>query len=74
MVEQLNKFPATEDHPLPYVAYMPGSAFSNLINKIAADLEHPIHLKAVIETGTAETIKAFVLAVFGLSWLPRLAI
>lgn len=74
MVEQLNKFPATEDHPLPYVAYMPGSAFSNLINKIAADLEHPIHLKAVIETGTAETIKAFVLAGFGLSWLPRLAI
>jgi DNA-binding transcriptional LysR family regulator len=74
MVEQLNKFPATEDQPLPYIAYMPGSAFSNLINKLASNHETLVHLNAVIETGTAETIKAFVLAGFGLSWLPRLAI
>ena len=74
MVEQLNKFPANEDYPLPYIGYMPGSAFSNLIHKLAADLEHPVHLKTIIETGTAETIKAFVLAGFGLSWLPRMAI
>ncbi len=74
MVEQLNKFPATADQPLPFIGYMPGSAFSNLINKLATDQQHPIHLKTIIETGTAETIKAFVLAGFGLSWLPRMAI
>jgi DNA-binding transcriptional LysR family regulator len=74
MVEQLNKFPATADQPLPYIGYMPGSAFSNLINKLATNQQHPIHLKTIIETGTAETIKAFVLTGFGLSWLPRMAI
>jgi DNA-binding transcriptional LysR family regulator len=74
MVEQLNKFPSTAEHPLPYVSYMPGSAFSNLVNKLAAGLEHQVHLKTVIETGAAETIKAFVLSGYGLSWLPRLSI
>lgn len=74
MVEQLNEFPASADHPLPYISYMPGSAFANLINKLAASLKHPVHLKTILETGTAETIKAFVLAGFGLSWLPRMAI
>ena len=74
MVEQLHQFPATPDHPLPYISYMPGSAFSNLINRLANDPHNPVHLKAMVETGTAETIKALVLAGFGLSWLPRLAI
>ena len=74
MVQQLHQFPATPEFPLPFVGYMPGSAFSNLINKLVANPQNPIHLKATIETGTAETIKAFVLAGFGLAWLPRLAI
>ena len=74
LVEQLYKFPATEDHPLPYIGYMPGSALSNLINKLTANLESQVHLNTLVETGTAETIKAFVLSGFGLSWLPRLAI
>jgi len=74
LVEQLYKFPATEGHPLPYIAYMPGSALTNLINKLTTSLEKPIYLKTLIETGTAETIKAFVLTGFGLAWLPRLAI
>jgi DNA-binding transcriptional LysR family regulator len=74
MVEHLNKFPAAAGYPLPYISYMPGSAFSHLINKLAASLEHPVHLRTIIETGTAETIKALVLAGFGLSWLPRMSI
>ena len=74
MVNQLYEFPASEEFPLPYVGYMPGSAMSNLINELTASLESPVHLKTIIETGTAETIKSFVLNSFGLSWLPRLAI
>ncbi len=74
MTRQLSEFPGTVDNPLPYISYMPGSALSNLINKVTNSLASPVHLKTVIETGTAETIKAFVLAGFGLSWLPRLAI
>lgn len=74
MVKQMYQFPATADYPLPYIGYMPGSALANLINELTANLERPVHLKTIIETGTAETIKALVLADFGLSWLPRLAI
>lgn len=74
MVKQLYEFPATADYPLPYIGYMPGSALANLINELTASLENPVHLKTIIETGTAETIKALVLTDFGLSWLPRLAI
>jgi DNA-binding transcriptional LysR family regulator len=74
MVEQLYDFPATAEHPLPYIGYMPGSAMSNMINKHTTKLESSIHLKTILETGTAETIKAFVSDGFGLSWLPRSAI
>jgi DNA-binding transcriptional LysR family regulator len=74
MVEHVYQFPATADYPLPYIGYMPGSALANLINKLNADLDSPVHLETIIETGTAETIKALVKTDFGLSWLPRLAI
>jgi DNA-binding transcriptional LysR family regulator len=70
----LYQFPATADYPLPYIGYMPGSALANLINKLNANLDIPVHLETIIETGTAETIKALVKTDFGLSWLPRLAI
>ena len=74
LVEQLYKFPATEDHPLPYIGYMPGSALANLINTLTTNLDSQVHLNTIVETGTAETIKAFVLSGFGLAWIPRLAI
>lgn len=71
MFKELYEFPASADHPLPYIGYSPGSALTNLINKHTTSLESPVHLKTIIETGTAETIKAFVLTGFGLAWLPR---
>lgn len=74
MVKQLYEFPATADFPLPFIGYMPGSAWSNMINTLATSVENPVHLNTIIETGSAETIKAFVMAGYGLSWLPRLAI
>ena len=70
----MDNFPGTPDQALPYISYMPGSALSNMVYKLTASLTAPIHLNTVIETGTAETIKALVLAGFGFSWLPRLAI
>lgn len=74
MVKQLYEFPATVDYPLPFIGYMPGSAWSNMIHTLATSVENPVHLNTIIETGSAETIKAFVMNGFGLSWLPRLAI
>jgi len=74
MVGQLYEFPASKELPLPYIGYMPGSALSNMVNRLTSRQESRVHLKAIIETGTAETIKAFVLSGFGLAWLPRLAI
>jgi len=74
MVEQMYQFPATADYPLPYISYMPGSALANLVNRLNTSMDNPVHLKTIIETGTAETIKALVLTDFGLAWLPRLAI
>ena len=74
MVKQLYEFPATAEHPLPYIGYMPGSALSNLINMLTTGLESPVHLNTIMQTGTAETIKALVLSGFGLSWIPQFAI
>ena len=74
MVTRLYEFPATKEFPLPYISYMPGSALSNMVNKLTNHRQSRVYLKTIIETGTAETIKAFVLNDFGLSWLPRLAI
>jgi len=74
LVGRLYEFPASKDFPLPYIGYMPGSALSNMVNRLTSRQESRVHLKAIIETGTAETIKAFVLGGYGLSWLPRLAI
>jgi DNA-binding transcriptional LysR family regulator len=74
MVGQLYKFPASREYPLPYIGYMPGSALSNKVNRLTSRQGSRVHLKAIIETGTAETIKAFVLGSYGLAWLPRLAI
>ena len=74
MAGQLYEFPASKDFPLPYIGYMPGSALSNMVNRLTSRQQSRVHLNAIIETGTAETIKAFVLDGFGLAWLPRLAI
>lgn len=74
MRHQMGAFPGTIDHPLPCINYMPGSALYNLIQTLTERLEDPIFLDTIIQTGTAETIKAFVVEGFGLSWLPRLAI
>lgn len=74
MVRQLYEFPASEKFPLPFIGYMPGSAWSNMIHTLASSIENPVHLNTIIETGSAETIKAFVMTGYGLSWLPRLAI
>lgn len=74
MVKQLYEFPATADFPLPFIGYMPGSAWSNMIHILATNVESPVHLNTIIETGSAETIKAFIMSGYGLSWLPRLAI
>jgi DNA-binding transcriptional LysR family regulator len=67
-------FPGSIEAPLPYVSYMPGSAMSKLINRKMNRRTHPIHLKTVVETGSAECQKALVLAGFGMAWLPHLAI
>lgn len=74
VTSHMDSFPGAPDQPLPYISYMPGSALSNMVYKLTASLTTPVHLNTVIETGTAETIKALVLAGFGFSWLPRLAI
>jgi len=74
MKSEMQEFPGTPDNSLPYISYMPGSALANLISSLTVSMPDSIHLRTVIETGTAETIKAFVLAGFGVAWLPRLAI
>lgn len=71
---QMSAFPGVAEDPLPFISYMPGSALSNLVYRLNSSLESPVQLKPIIETGTAETIKALVLAGFGLAWLPHLAI
>ena len=71
---QLYEFPASKEYPLPYIGYMPGSALSNMVNRLTSRQRSRVHLNPIIETGTAETIKAFVLGGYGLAWLPRLAI
>jgi len=65
--------PSTEKAPLPHVSFMPGSAMSNLINRLSTRRKHPVHLKTAIETGSAEAIKSLVLNGFGMAWLPRMA-
>lgn len=72
--EKLFVLPSSVETPLPVISYMPGSAMSNLINRVSIRRKRPIHLQAVIETGSAETIKSFVLEGFGMAWLPHMAI
>lgn len=72
--EEFYVLPSSMESPLPYISYMPGSAMSNLINRASTRRKHPFHLKPVIETGSAEAIKSFVLNGFGMAWLPRMAI
>jgi DNA-binding transcriptional LysR family regulator len=66
--------PSSKKTPLQHVSFMPGSAMSNLINRVSTRRKHPIHLKTAIETGSAEAIKSLVLNGFGMAWLPRMAI
>jgi LysR family transcriptional regulator, hypochlorite-specific transcription factor HypT len=65
--------PFSRQDPLPHISYMPGSALSNLINRVSTRRKRPIHLKTVVETGSAEAIKSLVLNGFGMAWLPRMA-
>lgn len=67
-------FPPSSEAPLPCISYMPGSAMSNLINRASTRRKRPIQLRTVIETGSAEAIKGFVLKGFGMAWLPGMAI
>lgn len=67
-------FPAAPETPIPYIGYMPASAMANLVNHEVVEHMGSIHLKPVMETGAAETIKALVLQGFGMAWLPRTAI
>ncbi len=69
-----NHLSASDDKPTRYIGYMPGSAMANMINRVVAKRSDPVHLQTVIETGTADTIKALVQAGFGIGWLPRLSI
>ena len=66
--------PSSRRSPLRHISYMPGSAMSNLINRVSVRRKHPIHLKTVIETGSAEAIKSLVLSGFGMAWLPWMAV
>jgi len=74
LAEDVYHFPTQVDKPLSYIGYMPTSSMANLINRESNRRKQPIHLQPVIETGTAETIKALVLQGFGMAWLPQTAI
>ena len=66
--------PSSKKAPLRHVSFMPGSAMANLINRVSTRRKNPVHLKATIESGSAETIKSLVFNGFGMAWLPRMAI
>jgi DNA-binding transcriptional LysR family regulator len=74
IANQTYRFPTMEDRPIPYISYMPGSAMANVVNRESTRRASPIHLRAVIETGTVEAIKALVLKGFGMGWMPLIAI
>jgi DNA-binding transcriptional LysR family regulator len=72
--DETYRFPTRVEQPLTYISYMPASSMANLVNREANRRKSPIHLRPVIETGTAETIKALALQGFGMAWLPQTAI
>lgn len=68
------QFPKAHNKPIPYVSYMPGSAMSKKINRVTARHSSLVNLQTIVETGTADAIKALVLSGFGMAWLPRISV
>jgi DNA-binding transcriptional LysR family regulator len=68
------QLPAAPASPLPFIGYMPTSSMTGIINRFISSRPRPLHLRTLIETPSAETIKALVLAGYGMAWIPRRAI
>jgi LysR family transcriptional regulator, hypochlorite-specific transcription factor HypT len=63
-------FDSMETTTIPYLAYAPGTFFSQVVDMIQFQSKVALNLDKVFQTQMADAIKAMVLAGHGVGWLP----
>jgi LysR family transcriptional regulator, hypochlorite-specific transcription factor HypT len=66
----LFSFDASVAPRVPYLAYSPGTFFSQLVDTLHFQSSVTLNLEKIFQTQMAEAIKAMVLAGHGIGWLP----
>ena len=65
------RLPGTAEHPLPFLAYSPGTYLAHTVEMILFNANQRGYLERSFDTHMAEALKAMLIEGHGIAWLPE---